>query len=443
MDLANCSKAERPARMDGERVCSGVISDQQQHLVPTRLPIRTALLFLIASTVGTTFGFQVPPQWRKPSVNPAPKSPSIHNHNSPFLVYHNRNSIHADADRRKTPTKMNMVRNIDLPEALVFYGVESMMTQERDKTIGLRSGVSRLLNECRELGTAALFLSEEFGEEESVKQFFLKALAESSNVGGVKTIEKTLHCDDPIINFRCLNSEFVTPESNNNDDTPYLSDEHDEDIEFYNVHINGRSPSPAFLLDSLCSVHIDPQGFGGSSGFGTGQWIDPRRSPMPARTVVFIAGDWDTSEDSSMDMEALSTVYDRCAAARAAGCRIIYIEQLPDETQQNIPVRDDTQTMALCDAVITTLGNDNPRDLQPISLDAVSTPGDYWLNPPTPRDDVGNRVSVDDIVEWFRSEREMEEIVGDEGCVVNDDGIEGEDMSEEEMNKILADLDGL
>lgn len=43
---------------------------------------------------------------------------------------------------------------------------------------------------------------------------------------------------------------------------------------------------------------------------------------------------------------------------------------------------------SLCDAVIDTYGNDNIRDLlQPISLDAISTPGHYWFNPPTPRDD--------------------------------------------------------
>jgi len=250
--------------------------------------------------------------------------------------------------------------------------------------------------------------------------------------------------DDPVINFRCLNSEFATSVSNVNDDTSDndLSDEYDESIEFYNLRTNGRSPSPAFLLDSLGSVQIDPRGFGGSSGFGRGQWIEPRRSPMPARTVVFIAGDWDTSKDQSMDEGEKSTVKDRCAAARAAGCRIVYLEQLPEQTQQNIPVQDDTQTMDLCDAVVSRLGNDNPRDLQPITLDAVSTPGSYWLNPPSPRDDVGNSVAVDAIVDWFRSEREMEEIVGDEGCVVSVDEMEDE-MSEEEMNKILADLDGL
>lgn len=80
--------------------------------------------------------------------------------------------------------------------------------------------------------------------------------------------------------------------------------------------------------------------------------------------------------------------------------------------------------------------------MQPISLDAISTPGDYWLNPPLPRDDSGNAVVADDIVRWFCSEREMEAAAGDTECVVAEDGIEDE-MNEDEMARILADLDRL
>mmetsp|Transcript_30811 Transcript_30811/g.53544 ORF Transcript_30811/g.53544 Transcript_30811/m.53544 type:complete len:434 (-) Transcript_30811:334-1635(-) len=430
--------ATKTEPIDGWRAGNGVIG--QRHLFTMRLPIWQAILIvLVASsattTVHTAFGFQLPHEPSKPW---------------------GKNRRCVNTGPKPTSSKLNMVRNIDLPDALVFYGVESMMTRQIDKSIGevfdaddriscvLRPGVARLLIECQEVGTAALLLSEELGEEESVKRVFQNAWGKSSDIGGEKMLETLMKSDDPVINFRCLNSEFATSVSNVNDDTSDndLSDEYDESIEFYNLRTNGRSPSPAFLLDSLGSVQIDPRGFGGSSGFGRGQWIEPRRSPMPARTVVFIAGDWDTSKDQSMDEGEKSTVKDRCAAARAAGCRIVYLEQLPEQTQQNIPVQDDTQTMDLCDAVVSRLGNDNPRDLQPITLDAVSTPGSYWLNPPSPRDDVGNSVAVDAIVDWFRSEREMEEIVGDEGCVVSVDEMEDE-MSEEEMNKILADLDGL
>jgi hypothetical protein len=61
-----------------------------------------------------------------------------------------------------------------------------------------------------------------------------------------------------------------------------------------------------------------------------------------------------------------------------------------------------------------------------------------------PRDDEGNAVVADDVVKWFRDERDMEDAVGDMGCVVNDvDDTDDEQMSEEEMTKILADLDTL
>lgn len=410
------------------------------------------VLMLITASAGAraAFGFQLPletPIWRNRCLNATPKltTSRIRSH----LRY---------TTCRQVSSKLDMVRNIDLPEALVFYGVESIMEprQENNGAISagdsisctLRPGVARLLSECKEVGTAALLLSEEVDKEEGVKLMFQKACEQASDTVGNGVME-LVESDDPVLHFRCLNSNLVMPVSTDaNDETldTDSSDEYDDSIEFYNLQANGRSPSPAFLLDSLLSVNIDPRGFGGSSGFGRGQWIEPRRSPMPARAVVFIAGDWTFSEsnDHSIDGEkTLSTVKDRCAAARAAGCRIIYLEDLSEQPQQTFAIEDDTQTMGLCDAVIDTFGNDNPRDLQPISLDAVSTPGDYWLNPPLSRDDVGNRVSADDIVDWFRSEREMEDVVGDKECVVLDEGLEEDEMSEEELNKILADLDGL
>lgn len=352
-------------------------------------------------------------------------------------------------DGRRISTALDMVRNVDLPEALVFYGAESVMTRPVDDAASceLRPGIARLLGECREVGTAALLLSEEIEDEGGLKLMFRRAWERSSELGIGKMPETLVEGDDPVIRFRCVGSKFVVPSGDVDDENSDAdeSDEYDESIEFYNLLGDGRSPSPAFLLDSLCSVRIDPRGFGGSSGFGRGQWIEPRRIPMPARAVVFIAGDWDAGNDGSAYDERgeKSTGRDRCAAARAAGCRLIYLEQSTDETGQGAAVEDDMQTMALCDAVIDTFGNDNPRDLQPITLDAISTPGDYWLNPPSPRDDGGNRVAADEIVEWFRSEREMDAVVGDEGCVVIDEEEENEKMSEEEMNKILADLDGL
>jgi len=330
-----------------------------------------------------------------------------------------------------------MVRNIDLPEAIVFYGVESMMEPRSDdeSSFALRPGIIRLLNECRDVGTSSLLLSEVADDtEESLLFQTAYEQSDSDNRGeGLHVLTKS---DDPVLSFRCLSSEFKIPPTSpqgeaGTSDTYEVDSVDDESLELYNLQASGRSPSPAFLLDSLRSVHIDPRGFGGSSGFGRGQWIDPRRSPMTARTVVFITGD--RAPTSNME-STTPTVKDRCDAARAAGCRVIYLEDLEG-------IQDDTQTMSLCDAVIDTYGNDNPRDLQSISLDAISTPGDYWLNPPNQRDEFGNSVSIDELVEWYRLERESDETPSDDH--IKADEIAQEEISEDEMAKILADLDGI
>jgi len=308
-----------------------------------------------------------------------------------------------------TLSRLDMVRNIDLPEALVFYGMESMMEPmheiDTDDTTHhyvpckLRPGIVRLINECSEVGTAALLLCEDF-DEDCLQRTFQKAYERVSCRINDKLLQlRKSSGNDPAVQFRCLNSVFESE----------LDDEYDNNLEMYNLNAFGRSPSPAFLLDSLRSVSIDPRGFGGSSGFGRGQWIEPRRCPMPARTVVFVAGDWISPQKGQhiSEVERKNHVKDRCTAARLAGCRVIYVEHIPNPTPQKIAttILDDLPTMALCDAVIDTFGNDNPRDLQSITLDAISTPGDFWLNPPSPRDDMGNAVSVDEIVELFRSER--------------------------------------
>jgi len=121
-----------------------------------------------------------------------------------------------------------------------------------------------------------------------------------------------------------------------------------------------------------------------------------------------------------------------------------YLEHLSSDENLPVSIEDDEDAISLCDAVIDSFGNDNAREIQPVSLDAISTPGDYWLNPPNPRDDMGNAVAVDEIVEYFRSEREMKDAMSDSGCVVVDiDAAADEEISEDEMAAILADLDAI
>ena len=54
---------------------------------------------------------------------------------------------------------------------------------------------------------------------------------------------------------------------------------------------------------------------------------------------------------------------------------------------------------------------------------------------------------VEEVVDWFRAQREMDEVMGEEGCIVREEDLEddkyGEDLSDEEMDKILADLDDI
>lgn len=375
----------------------------------------------------------------------------------------NNHSIHHPHEHRhRSSTLLCMVRNVDLPEAIVFYGIESIMepsaTTANNKECSmlqrlLRPGVKRLLEECNEVGTASLLLSEDSNDDYNNR---------------LESMFREIANND--IHVRCLNHTFLTHTLLANNEAGYNNHSDDNDdgsLIFYNLQANGRSPSPAFLLDSLNSVQINPRGFGGHSGFGRGQWIEPRRCPLPARTVVFIAGDWSSSTPPQEEGEETkgerivktkrSTLSrDRCSAARAAGCRIIYLEQqqqqqpsLDDPTtnsqQHLVMIHDDKSTMSLCDAVIDTYGNDNIRELlQPISLDAISTPGNYWLNPPTPRDDFGNSVSVDDLANKYHLERlvhhraSCESLQEDERDENVNEGI----MSEQEIDSILADLDG-
>lgn len=386
----------------------------------------------------------------------------------------NNHIIHQHEHRHRSSTLLCMVRNVDLPETIVFYGIESIMeppsatsnNKEWRMQRLLRPGVKRLLEECNEVGTALLLLSEDIDDDDDDNNRLASIFREAY----CNDDDDTTQCNNNV-HARCLNYNFATHTLLANSEAGYNNhsgDNYDESLIFYNLQANGRSPSPAFLLDSLNSVQINPRGYGGHSGFGRGQWIEPRRCPLPARTVVFIAGDWslsthpppqkkgeETKRERIVNNKRSTLSRDRCSAARAAGCRIIYLEQqqqqpsLDDPTtnsqQHLVLIHNDESTMSLCDAVIDTYGNDKTRDLlQPISLDAISTPGNYWLNPPTPRDDMGNSVDVDDLVNKYRLERLVhhgarhESLQEEEGGENVNAGI----MIEEEIDSILADLDG-
>ena len=129
-----------------------------------------------------------------------------------------------------------MVRNIDLAEAIVFYGTESLF-EPSDETDGGSSkrrqvlpGVEYLLEECKRDETAVVAILE--------------------NVDG--------------------NSNTY------------------EDILPKGIHLHLETqppPNPRDLWEAIHSITINPKGFGGSSGFGT-KAADPERSPLPKHVVV-------------------------------------------------------------------------------------------------------------------------------------------------------------
>lgn len=225
-----------------------------------------------------------------------------------------------------------MVRNVDLPEAIVFYGLESVLeppvgtSRDAPYDLKLRPGILRILHECKDVGTAALILSEVNGLEDSELNDVFNEAWMNSYTDSREMLQKLRDDDNPTLSLKCIDAEFTTPCHHDNEDEsdndPYI---------YYNLLSLGKSPSPAFLLDSLQSIRIDPRGFGGSSGFARGQWVEPRRSPLTARTVVFVAGDWESCNNNIPWLERrdkqenMSSVRDRCAAARAAGCRIVYL----------------------------------------------------------------------------------------------------------------------
>jgi hypothetical protein len=193
-----------------------------------------------------------------------------------------------------TTTTALFVRNIDLPEAIIFYDTFE------------RGDWSSLIKQCAECETAAIV---------------------------VETGQGSL---DPELDSRGRGAEGIA----------------------LWVHGSAAPPNPKDVWDSLARVTIQPKPFGGSSGFGASQVVEPPRPPLPSRVVV------------------IGPTEDHSQAARYAGMRAVSMDQADD----------------LADAVVTA------EDLQELWLEDIATPGSFWLNPPHPRDSSGNRVDPEQII---------------------------------------------
>lgn len=224
--------------------------------------------------------------------------------------------------------RMDMVRNIDFPEALIFYDNpdKSILFEEDGKTV--RCGLTSLIDECRDVATPAILISKDKEKQKVPKE--LKG-------------------------YMTVFDELEMP------------------------------PNPRSLYSAIESITIQPQGFGGSSGFGRKQ-ADPERPPMPHHTVVFC-------EDIGVTR-----------AARYCGMRVLSFEDND-----------------LADAIV---------DEYDFYLEDIATPGSFWLNPPYSRDDDGNKVDVFDMMERMERGPEQDESSSE----INED---------ERLAAILKDLDPL
>ena len=143
---------------------------------------------------------------------------------------------------RKQPM-LKMVRNIDLPECLIFFGRNTVFSNGKDDAIAqavLRPGVERIIKEAHEIETSCLLLIE---EEDTTSINLVREAIDRSAVS-YNLLVKT-----------CFEGEQCG-------------------------NIQVCSPSPLGLLNAIESITINPRGFGGSSGFGT-KIADPKRQPLP------------------------------------------------------------------------------------------------------------------------------------------------------------------
>jgi len=251
------------------------------------------------------------------------------------------------------------VRNVDIPEALVFYDVYQ------------RGDWSHLLKQCRECDIASVVI------------------------------------DSP------YRKDVVTSSSDSSQEPAPAVAGHSPTLV---VEASHNPPNPKDLWNALQSLTVQPKPFGGSSGFAASQGREPPRPPLPSRVVV------------------LGVTIDHSRAARFAGTRVISLHN-DDEGSEGEVGNTGTDDF-LADAVLSL------EEVQELWVEDLATPGSFWLNPPHPRDDYGNRI-------------DPERIVASSGLMADassgqdkEDGgtswfkeLDGDD--EDELQRILADLSPL
>jgi hypothetical protein len=130
--------------------------------------------------------------------------------------------------------------------------------------------------------------------------------------------------------------------------------------------LNSKGPlSTAKLTRLRRALRLAPQGFGGSDGFGRAPAAGTRE-PMAPFTVVLV------------------TSLEDCLAAIGAGCRAV---GLPAEEGGDV----EPELEGVADAILETLCEEDGA--LALSIDDLSTPGSFWLNPAVARDAQGHAVN--------------------------------------------------
>lgn len=296
-----------------------------------------------------------------------------------------------------------MVRNIDLPEAVILFGrgvlFEESSTTKAAATATIRRGLPELVQECHEVGTAVIVVLLP-GEQQQQQQE-----DESDDDDDDELLRRQLV---PASKHRTTEITIPIVRADNNSNTPACCS------------------SVAFLLEAVDRARVRQRAFGGSSGFGA-QPADPSlRPPEPARCVVLTAGSNKNSNNVTPHP---------IRAARACGMRVLHLGSDDDDEGNENP-------LFLADYVTADGGEID------FGVDDIATPGSFWLNPPHPRDDEGNR--VDDPHEWVAElhaaaaaadpHAPSSETTKPTARVMDDQDDDDDDGEDDYLDSVLADL---
>ena len=365
---------------------------------------------------------------------------------------------------RRGRNNLSMLRNFDLPEALVFYGYDTVIHRHRHAHSGtetetktktdavVRPGVLRLLEEAKEMDIPTFILSEHYTMDEL-----------SNAVESVEPLFRSFS-EKNVVHYRSSLEEFIVKDDSNNAKDCDDDDDDDDDDESYipNRFIGkgiGHAPCPAALYDAVNTITIEPRGFGGSSGFGVKNW-EAGRAPLPQHCVVFVSSTSDANVNVNVDVNVNvnlpsgskvqldrsdgsgSVSRDRTLASHYAGMRVIYIED------EGLPCTAEH----IADGIVESLGTED--DWEMVTLDDISSPGSFWLNMMQAKDEDGYTVNTETIIEGFIERREKVALLSSEsetsfnsdlGATDGYGGVDGDDNKpdEEELARMLADLDSL